>query len=104
MRPSPIEKTQISQTRAGVHGLAMMKAAIDGHLDGMKRIIEVQKSVGALTGETVYMETLIGTPFANANCHFHFSLTAVISACEFFGGEGNGNAAGEIRLRPIGPP
>jgi CO/xanthine dehydrogenase Mo-binding subunit len=29
------------------------------------------------------METLIGTPFANANCHFHFSLTAVISACEF---------------------
>jgi hypothetical protein len=30
-----------------------------------------------------YMETLIGTPFANANCHFHFSLTAVISACEF---------------------
>jgi aerobic carbon-monoxide dehydrogenase large subunit len=22
-------------------------------------------------------------PFANANCHFHFSVTAVISACEF---------------------
>jgi len=50
----------------------MMKAAIDGHLDGMKRIIEVQKSVGALTGETMYMETLIGTPYAD--CKLPFSL------------------------------